>query len=464
MKITVKKLGAVEQAEIDLKPLTVFVGHNGTGKTWTAYALASIFSPYGFNKYLESYLDGKTRQTYPALDGIIDQFLKEGSAEIDIVQFAKDNIQAYINDVASLAPSWMRSYLSTRRVNFENLAIQVNLHGCETQLAEKIKAIYGEANLSILSNKMNLYKEKDSKQIVFFMESKKTTEKKAPHFIVKRFICGEIFEILHRVFFNYTHLFPTERTTFITLPIRDGKNRETDEAEHIKETSSSLRFSHPISSFIDMISATSSIALDDREENITEKPEVKEYIALATFLEEKVLQGKGNFEEAGLDKELLFSTENVKLEIDVTSSMIKELMPLVLYLRYLAEPNDIIVIDEPEMNLHPAAQVEIIEFLAMLVNTGLNVLITTHSPYIVDHISNLIVAKKQENPEQIKQSFYLEDDRAFINQDKVSVYLFENNTAKNVLDKDGSINWETFWDVSSDISGIYAQLLKNKKG
>ena len=75
--------------------------------------------------------------------------------------------------------------------------------------------------------------------------------------------------------------------------------------------------------------------------------------------------------------------------------MTKELVPLVLYLRYLAEPDDLIVIDEPEMNLHPAAQVEIIEFLAMLVNAGLNVLITTHSPYIIDHISNLIVAKKQ---------------------------------------------------------------------
>jgi hypothetical protein len=357
----------------------------------------------------------------------------------------------------------MRSYLLTRRVNFENLVVQINLHGCETQLAEKIKAMYGELSLSILSHKLSLYKEKDSKQIVFFMESKETTTKKVPKFIVERFIYGGIFGILHRVFFDYTFLFPTERTTFITFSIRNGKNSETDESEKTKETSSSVRFSHPVSSFMDMISDISSITLDDRKETITKNPQIKEYIALATFLEENILRGKGSFEEAGLDNELLFSTENIKLEMNVTSSMIKELMPLVLYLRYLAQPNDLIVIDEPEMNLHPAAQVEIIEFLAMLVNAGLNVLITTHSPYIVDHISNLIVAKKQDNPEKIKQHFYLEDDRAFIDQDKVSVYLFEDNTAKNILDKDGSINWETFWDVSSDISGIYAQLLKNKK-
>jgi len=58
--------------------------------------------------------------------------------------------------------------------------------------------------------------------------------------------------------------------------------------------------------------------------------------------------------------------------------MIKELAPLVFYLRYLAEPGELLIIDEPEMNLHPAAQTQIIEFLAMLVNAELHVLITTH--------------------------------------------------------------------------------------
>jgi len=63
--------------------------------------------------------------------------------------------------------------------------------------------------------------------------------------------------------------------------------------------------------------------------------------------------------------------------------MVKELAPLVLYLHYLVAPNDWIIIDEPEMNLHPTVQIEFIEFLAMLVNAGLQVLITTQSPYIL---------------------------------------------------------------------------------
>ena len=139
--------------------------------------------------------------------------------------------------------------------------------------------------------------------------------------------------------------------------------------------------------------------------------------------------------------------------------MIKELAPLVLYLRYLAEPNDWIIIDEPEMNLHPAAQVELIEFLAMLVNAGLHVLITTHSPYIVDHIANLMQAAKHENQDDIKKGFYLERTDAFIPQAQVSIYLFENSTARNIVDEKGVIDWRTFGNVSSDVSNIYSQVL-----
>jgi predicted ATPase len=106
------------------------------------------------------------------------------------------------------------------------------------------------------------------------------------------------------------------------------------------------------------------------------------------------------------------------------------------------------------MNLHPAAQVEITEFLAMLVQAGLKVLITTHSPYIVQHLSNLMKAAKSEDKESLKERFYLEKTEAFIPQENVSVYLFEDGTAKNILHDDGRIDWGTFGQISEDISRI----------
>jgi predicted ATPase len=39
MKVTVRNLGVIKEAEVDLKPLTIFVGPNNAGKTWLAYTL-----------------------------------------------------------------------------------------------------------------------------------------------------------------------------------------------------------------------------------------------------------------------------------------------------------------------------------------------------------------------------------------------------------------------------------------
>jgi predicted ATPase len=96
----------------------------------------------------------------------------------------------------------------------------------------------------------------------------------------------------------------------------------------------------------------------------------------------------------------------------------------------------------------------------MLVNAGLHVLITTHSPYIVDHLANLMQAAKHDDPDSIKENFYLDRTEAFISQEKVSVYLFKDGTAENMISEEGTINWGTFGDVSDEVSQIYASLLK----
>ncbi len=94
----------------------------------------------------------------------------------------------------------------------------------------------------------------------------------------------------------------------------------------------------------------------------------------------------------------------------------------------------------------------------MLVNAGLNVLFTTHSPYMVDHLINLITAAQHPNPPAITDLFYLKNQEAFIVRDKVSVYLFEKGTARNILEEDGMIDWGTFGAVSDRVSQIYYDL------
>jgi predicted ATPase len=63
-----------------------------------------------------------------------------------------------------------------------------------------------------------------------------------------------------------------------------------------------------------------------------------------------------------------------------------------LYLRYRLKPDDLLIIEEPEAHLHPAAQVAFARCLVRLVNQGLRICMTTHSEFFLQQISNAIIA------------------------------------------------------------------------
>ena len=78
------------------------------------------------------------------------------------------------------------------------------------------------------------------------------------------------------------------------------------------------------------------------------------------------------------------------LPLKRASSMVSELAPVVLYLRYLVGPGDLLIIEEPESHLHPALQASLARELARLVHAGVRVLLTTHSEWILEAFANLV--------------------------------------------------------------------------
>ena len=73
-----------------------------------------------------------------------------------------------------------------------------------------------------------------------------------------------------------------------------------------------------------------------------------------------------------------------------TSSMVSELAPVVLYLRHVVRKGDVIIIEEPESHLHPQMQVAFTRFLATVVKAGIRVIITTHSEWVLEALANLV--------------------------------------------------------------------------
>ena len=469
MKVEIHNLGVIEQAEIDLKPLTIFVGPNNTGKTWAAYTLSAIFGRSGWESHREGYAISEALEAYPPLDAAIQQVLEEGNAQIDLAQFADEYGEKYFNDVARLIRNRMRSFLNTERVSFEDLEVRVRLEETKERFLERVKDSSAEAKFSAGQQRdvalFNIFKERGEPTLYFYTTAERSMPAKLPLRAVKGFLAWGIFMVLHRALYYDVYPFPTERTTFITFPFTLKTSTETEkDALKTNEVSQQEQrgrpLAEPVSDFLDMMVNAFLTSPSAREEEAENTPRILNYIQLSKLLE-RILGGDVDFStpEPRPRRQLLFQpAEDVALDMPVVSSMVKELSPLVLYLRYLAQPGEWLVIDEPEMNLHPEAQVRFTEFLAMLVHFGLHVLVTTHSPYVVDHLINLMKAAEHEDKEGVREKFYLQRTEALIPKEQVSVYLFEDGTAKNILDEEGRIDWGTFGRVSDRVSQIYFEL------
>jgi len=90
----------------------------------------------------------------------------------------------------------------------------------------------------------------------------------------------------------------------------------------------------------------------------------------------------------GLDA-IVAATPEGRFPMARASSMLSELAPLLLVLKSRLFV-DHITIDEPEAHLHPGMQVRVASFLAELVNSGMGLVLTTHSDFFVSQFNNMI--------------------------------------------------------------------------
>ena len=116
--------------------------------------------------------------------------------------------------------------------------------------------------------------------------------------------------------------------------------------------------------------------------------------------------------------------------MDESSSAVRSLLDIGFYLRHVAKPGDLLMIDEPELNLHPENQRRVARLFSRLVNLGIKVFITTHSDYIIKELNTLIMLN-QDKPYLKKiaeKEGYKQDE--LLSVDKIRVYIAEEKLLK----------------------------------
>lgn len=92
----------------------------------------------------------------------------------------------------------------------------------------------------------------------------------------------------------------------------------------------------------------------------------------------------------------------------------------VLIICFLAKPGDVVMIENPEIHLHPKAQSRLGEFFAFLASKGIQLIIETHSEHLLDNLRYQIFKEKFSKDDVIiyyKDSAQTPFERIFISND-----------------------------------------------
>ncbi len=158
--------------------------------------------------------------------------------------------------------------------------------------------------------------------------------------------------------------------------------------------------------------------------------------------------------------------KDTKIKLTQSSSGTQAITPMMVVIEHLSKGKNHFIIEEPELNLYPTTQKKLVEFLAeKCVTDQSNLIVTTHSPYILTAFNNLIKAHNigQEKPDKVKELKKVVKEKYWLDFKKVSAYYIDKGRAKNILDKEYQmINTDFIDKVSEDLGKEFDQLLELK--
>ena len=122
-----------------------------------------------------------------------------------------------------------------------------------------------------------------------------------------------------------------------------------------------------------------------------------------------------------------------------------------------------VIIEEPEQNLFPETQQKLIYYMIGALNNDSErihqLVLTTHSPYILFSLNNCMMGGLVENniPEEVRKN--LDSKGAWIDPKKVSIYEIHEGTLRCIQDEDGIIEDNYLNQAYKENSAEYLSLL-----
>ena len=410
VQISVQNFGPVAKADIDLRPLTVFVGESNTGKTYLSALIYLLHQNFeGFSRFpwavhvplfLQSlYHSQDSSSSNPAVlkAEILEALRKRTFKFEDLPQGLRAWLQRRLEDAEVFGNRLKRCFdlgNVSKLVRFSNGArneLKVSLEvreACQTRWNFDLQDAGSGLNVGGHINGETSFSPDDTA------------------------VLREIFDVNNsRAFWGRdpaaAYYLPAARSGIMqSHGVIASSLIENATRLGLERFPAIPAFSGMIADFLKLI-----VNYDERHGSSYEMRRI------AKALENEVLQGEIKVTRPVPEgyPEFLYRPKKTTetLRLSQSSSMVSELAPLVLFLRGIVNPGDLLIIEEPESHLHPGAQTAIARTLARLVREGVRLVITTHSDWLLQQLGNLIregEANKQKNQTPTSDNWLVKEE------------------------------------------------------
>ncbi len=432
MRLKVSNFGPIVTADVELRPLTVFVGPSNTGKSYLAILI------YALQRVLGGYVDSVDHM--PLGYGLMRRHRRLGRHLMEFPPESKVSAQQ-----AGQVLDWLKQISSEPRKNTSSAGIRLPdaiATLVRPHLLQLVRAFQDELDTELqrcfgLGGTQQLVHRPGAKKTQIMLNRRGTDDSIEYRFNIGQSkppapsitpenpplsISGDILDFLRRGF-GYTEesgasqeRIATRMLSLIALSaFRDSFDDARQPTYYLPADRTGVMHAHRVvvSALID--NATSA--------GIRRAPAVPLLSGvLADFLEQLIGMGEARGRDTGIGEALANGLEQQVLKGSVrdepnpllgkgypaffyrpegwkkslplmnASSMVSELAPVVLYLRHVVREGDMLIIEEPESHLHPAMQVAFIRHLGRAVRAGVRIIVTTHSEWILEELANLVRA------------------------------------------------------------------------
>lgn len=456
MKLSFTNLGILDQAEFELGDLTIICGKNNTGKTYATYAT------YGFLKSWKRFAQLFVEEKQ------LEQLTSSGVLEIDLVASVVNRWPEIQEKMAEIYKRILPTVLASDAERFKDTTIKIDIPLSERRLSvgyEQIVRLKGDKpilnfNKPINSSVLKITYFKDRQELLHTFALQELIGS-----AIQDAVLGENFSRVFMastertgatIFKNELNFTRTRLIEAITTAQHENKKIGPNDVLNAIFPDFNPRYGFAVRDEVEFANQLDTIDSEESE-LLKTHPDILNHFRELIGGEYKVSKKVVYFVPSGT---------RVKLGLSESSSAVRSLLNVDFYLRHKAKIGDIFMIDEPELNLHPANQRLMARLIARLVNAGLRVFITTHSDYIAKEVNTLLLLKKA-GQDYAKHFGYDNEELLGPNQIRLYVACTEKMTKpggaratnQHTLTKieplsDGGFDWPSFDDTIEEMDKI----------